>query len=126
MKNLIFFGIGIFVIYGIIHDLFGNSDLIATLVTGLILLVAYFRQKSLSNDIPNQNSTEFLIDDRDVDFKWLPYEYNMCDMFRKELLGDDFLFTDWGWIYQYNSIPNNKEDRLTLYWMKKTYEHLYG
>ena len=65
MKNLIFFGIGIFVIYGIIHDLSGNSDLIATLVTGLILLVTYFRQKSLSNDIPNQNSTEFLIDDRD-------------------------------------------------------------
>ena len=74
----------------------------------------------------DQTPVNFLIDDRDVDFKWLPYEYNMCDMFRKELLGDDFLFTDWGWIYQYNSIPNNKEDKLTLHWMKKTYEHLYG
>ena len=57
--------------------------------------------------------------------KWLPYEYNMCDMFRKELLNDEMTFTKWGWIYQYNSIPNNKEDRLTLHWMKKTYEYLY-
>ena len=53
MKNLIFFGIGIFFIYGIIHDLSGNSDLIATLVTGLILLVTYLRQKSLGNDTEN-------------------------------------------------------------------------
>ena len=74
----------------------------------------------------DQTPVNFLIDDKDVDFKWLPYEYNMCDMFRKEILGDDMLFTDWGWIYQYNSIPNNKEDKLTLHWMKKTYEHLYG
>ena len=74
----------------------------------------------------DQTPVNFLIDDKDVDFKWLPYEYNMCDMVRKEILGDDMLFTDWGWIYQYNSIPNNKEDKLTLHWMKKTYEHLYG
>ena len=47
-------------------------------------------------------------------------------MFRKELLTDDLLFTKWGWIYQYNSIPNNKEDKLTYHWMKKTYEGLYG
>ena len=74
----------------------------------------------------DQTPVNFLIRDRNMDFKWLPYEYNMCDMFRKEILGDDMLFTDWGWIYQYNSIPNNKEDKLTLHWMKKTYEHLYG
>ena len=49
----------------------------------------------------------------------------MCDMVRKELLTDDLLFTKWGWIYQYNSIPNNTEDKLTYYWMKKTYEYLY-
>ena len=73
----------------------------------------------------DQTPVNFLIEDKGVDFKWLPYEYNMCDMVRKEILGDDMMFTDWGWIYQYNSIPNNKEDRLTLHWMKKTYEHLY-
>ena len=53
----------------------------------------------------DQTPVNFLIHDRDVDFKWLPYEFNMCDMFRKELLTDDLLFTKWGWIYQYNSIP---------------------
>ena len=73
----------------------------------------------------DQTPVNILIHDRDVDFKWLPYEYNMCDMTRKELLTDDLLFTKWGWIYQYNSIPNNKEDKLTYYWMKKTYEYLY-
>ena len=74
----------------------------------------------------DQTPVNFLIHDRNVDFKWLPYEYNMCDMVRKEALTDDMLFTKWGWIYQYNSIPNNQEDKLTLYWMKKTYEYLYG
>ena len=74
----------------------------------------------------DQTPVNFLIEDKGVDFKWLPYEYNMCDMVRKEILGDDMMFTDWGWVYQYNSIPNNKEDKLTLHWMKKTYEHLYG
>ena len=74
----------------------------------------------------DQTPVNFLIEDRGVDFKWLPYEFNMCDMFRKELLNDDMTFTKWGWIYQYNSIPNNKEDKLTYYWMKKTYEGLYG
>ena len=74
----------------------------------------------------DQTPVNFLIEDRGVDFKWLPYEFNMCDMFRKELLNDDMTFAKWGWVYQYNSIPNNKEDKLTYYWMKKTYEGLYG
>ena len=47
-------------------------------------------------------------------------------VFQPGLLGEDMLFTKWGWIYQYNSIPNNKEDKLTYHWMKKTYEYLYG
>ena len=49
----------------------------------------------------------------------------MCDMFRKELLDDELTFTKWGWIYQYNSIPNNKDDKLTFHWMEKTYNHLW-
>ena len=49
----------------------------------------------------------------------------MNDMARKEVLTDDLLFTKVGWIYQYNGIPNNKEDSLTYHWMKKTYEYLY-
>ena len=58
--------------------------------------------------------------------KYLPYEFNMNDMSRKELLFDDLLFTKIGWVYQFNAIPNNKENELTNYWMKKTYEHFFG
>jgi len=74
----------------------------------------------------DQTPVNFLIHDQDIDLKLLPYEYNMCDLNRKELLGDDLLFTKIGWIYQYNGIPNNVEDKLTYYWMKKTYEYLHG
>ena len=44
---------------------------------------------------------------------------------RKEILTEDLLFTKIGYIYQYNCIPNNKDNQATYYWMKKTYEHLY-
>ena len=74
----------------------------------------------------DQTPVNFLTHILDINYKRLPYEYNMCDMFRKELLGEDLLFTKWGWVYQYNSIPNNKDDKLTYHWMKKTYEHFYG
>ena len=65
MKNLIFFGITIFIFYGFVHDFFGNSDLIATVVTSLLLLVVYFRQKNLQENLPNKNSAEFLLNDKD-------------------------------------------------------------
>ena len=65
MKNLIFFGITVFIFYGFVHDFFGNSDLIATVATSLLLLVVYLRQKSLKENRPNKNSMEFLIKDKD-------------------------------------------------------------
>ena len=74
----------------------------------------------------DQTPVNFLIHKQDIDLKLLPYEYNMCDLNRKELLGDDLLFTKIGWIYQYNGIPNNVEDKFTYYWMEKTYNYLYG
>ena len=73
----------------------------------------------------DQTPVNFLIGEHKIDLKLLPYEYNMCDLTRKEVLHDDLLFTKLGWIYQYNGIPNNKEDKLTYHWMKKTYEYLY-
>ena len=72
-----------------------------------------------------QTPVNYLTHIEGIDYKKLPYEYNMCDMFRKELLNDEMTFTKCGWIYQYNSIPNNVDDRLTFHWMKKTYEHLW-
>tara|TARA_Y100001963_G_scaffold156207_1_gene249236 strand:+ start:1377 stop:2156 length:780 start_codon:yes stop_codon:yes gene_type:complete len=74
----------------------------------------------------DQTPVNMLVHQRNIDFKLLPYEFNMNDMVRKEILGDDLLFTKIGWIYQYNAIPNNKDNELTNYFMKKTYEHFYG
>jgi len=73
----------------------------------------------------DQTPVNILANKNNVDLKLLPYEYNMVDLPRKELLADDLLFTNCGWIYQFNCIPNNEENKATYYWMEKTYKHLY-
>jgi hypothetical protein len=73
-----------------------------------------------------QTPVNFLIHLENIDYKLLPYEYNMADMVRKEILREDLAFTKCGWVYHFSAIPNNKNNVLTNYWMKKTYEHLYG
>ena len=74
----------------------------------------------------DQTPVNFLTHTLGIDYKRLPYEFNMCDMFRKELLDNDMTLAEMGWIYQYNSIPNNIDDRLTFHWMERTYKHLWG
>ena len=50
----------------------------------------------------------------------------MCDLPRKEILDEQLTFTKvLKGIYQFNAIPNNKDSKLTTYFMKKTYEALY-
>ena len=61
-----------------------------------------------------------------IDLKLLPYEFNMNDMNRKEILHNDLLFAKCGLVYQYNAIPNNTDNQITNHFMKKTYEHFYG
>lgn len=73
----------------------------------------------------DQTPFNILVEREKIDLKLLPYEYNMIDLTRKEILTDDLLFTKIGWMYQFNSIPNNTNDTLTLYWMQKTYNYLY-
>ena len=72
-----------------------------------------------------QTPVNFLIHLEKIDYKILPYQYNMADMNRKELLRDDLAFTKCGWVYHFSAIPNNKDNIHTNYWMKKTYEYLY-
>jgi len=64
----------------------------------------------------------FLMHLEKVDFKILPYEWNMQDMIRKEAISNNnpLLFTDIGWIYQFNFLSGHKD-----YLMKNTYEKLY-
>ena len=61
-----------------------------------------------------------------LEMKHLPYEFNMNDMARKEILNEDLVFSKIGWVYQFNCIPDNHESKLTHHFMKKTYEHFYG
>lgn len=55
----------------------------------------------------------------------LPYRFCMADLSNKNLLSEDLLFTSIEGIYQFNAIPNNIENKLTYYWMEKTYNNLY-
>ena len=73
-----------------------------------------------------QSVIQYLLKIENVDLNLLPYEYNMCDLPTKEILDEQLTMTKVGWIYHYNAIPNNHDASLTMYWMKKTYEHLYG
>jgi hypothetical protein len=73
----------------------------------------------------DQPVINFFMHKEKIDFKLLSYKFNMQDMFLKEILDEDLLFTKLGWIYHYNAIPNNHDSSLTYYWMKKTYEALY-
>ena len=74
----------------------------------------------------DQTPLNFLLDLYNIDFKLLPYEFNMCDMPRKEILDEDLTMTKIGWVYHFNCIPNQKDYEVTNYWIKKTYEELYG
>lgn len=60
---------------------------------------------------------------RDIreDYKVLGYEWNMQDMMRFEVLGEDMLHTKYGYVSHYNAgTPPSSQ-----YWMEKTYKHLY-
>jgi hypothetical protein len=74
----------------------------------------------------DQPVINFFLHLNNIDVKILPYFYNMQDLNRKEILDENLTFTKLGWVYHYNAIPNNKNSEKTFYWMKKTYEHLYG
>ena len=73
----------------------------------------------------DQTPLNFLLQMNNVDVKILPYEFNMQDMTRKEILTDDLLMTRIGWVYHFNCIPDNTNNQGTLHWMRRTYEELY-
>ena len=62
----------------------------------------------------------FLLHEDKIDLKVLPYEWNMQDMLRKEVIDPNLVFTEIGWIYQFNLLQNKE------YWMETTYKHLFN
>jgi hypothetical protein len=53
--------------------------------------------------------------------KLLPYEFNMQDMMRLEVLGEDMLHTKYGWIYHFNAGVKPSPG----VWLEHTYRFLY-
>jgi hypothetical protein len=58
-----------------------------------------------------------------IDVKLLPYQYNMTCMPKKEIIGDDMLHTELGYIMHFNGLPN--KDTSVPFWMEKTYKYLF-
>ena len=69
----------------------------------------------------DQTPINFLLREYNIDLKLLPYEFNMQDMTRFEVLGEDLLHTRHGWIYHFNGgvKPHPRA------WMEHTYKGLY-
>jgi len=65
----------------------------------------------------DQPILNFFVQKENIDYKQLGYEWNMQDMRRFEILDEELTFTKIGWIYHFNSIP----DDLRNYMMNKTW-----
>ena len=82
----------------------------------------------------DQTVINYLLNRYNIDVKLLPVCYNLQDMFKKNLLylpdyswwSDDLsnLYNS-GWVYHFNSIPQNKYNRNSHYWMERVYKDLY-
>ena len=81
----------------------------------------------------DQTIVNYMLHQEKIDVKMLPSCYNLQDLFRKNLLyvsgrewwTDELHFLEAGWVYHYNSIPQNPMNRDANYWIKRTYEELF-
>ena len=73
----------------------------------------------------DQTPINFLLKKHNIDLKLLPYEVNMCDMIRREILDDELTFTKIGWVYHFCAIPGEKSEFIP-YWLEKSYKYFYG
>lgn len=79
----------------------------------------------------DQTIINYLVQREGIKLNYLPECYNLQDLFRKNLLHipghswweDELIFTQAGWIYHFNAIPQNP--RHVSYWMERTYNELY-
>lgn len=73
----------------------------------------------------DQPVLNFMCQINKIEMKFLPYEYNMQDLYRREALIDSMPYINFGYVYHFNAIPNNSDNSQTMYWMEKTYKKLY-
>ena len=77
------------------------------------MIISMQSQYNVGTDQPVLN---FFVQKESIDYKQLPYEWNMQDMKRFEILDEELTFTKIGWLYHFNSMP----DDLRNYIMSKT------
>jgi hypothetical protein len=73
----------------------------------------------------DQTPMNFFLQMNNVDVKILPYEFNMTGLNLMEGLSEDLIFTDFGWVYHFNGIPDTVYGTKVEYFMHKTYNKLY-
>ena len=71
----------------------------------------------------DQTPLNFMLRKHDIGLKLLPYKYNMTCMPKKEILGDDHLYTKLGWVYHFNGLPD--KNKSVPHFMEKAYNYLY-
>ena len=69
-----------------------------------------------------RNNLNFFVQQENVDYKQLGYEWNMQDLNRSELIGEDLLFTKYGYVCHFNAGIKPTPG----FWMEKTFNKLYG
>ena len=80
----------------------------------------------------DQTIMNYLLQKHNIQVKYLPECYNLQSLFDKHMLhipghawwSDELIYTDAGWIYHFNAIPQNPRD--DYYWMERTYNELYN
>jgi hypothetical protein len=60
----------------------------------------------------------------DVEVKLLPYQFNMQDLSRKNVLDDRMVFTKIPGVYHFNAVSGGPDE--VNYWLNKTYKFLYN
>lgn len=73
----------------------------------------------------DQTPMNFFLQMNNIQTKILPYEFNMTGLNLMEGLSDDLVFTEFGWVYHFNGIPDNTYGNKVEYYMSKTYKKLY-
>lgn len=73
----------------------------------------------------DQTPMNFFLQMNNINLQILPYEFNMTGLNLSEGLTDDLVFTNLGWIYHFNGIPDTNYGNKVAYYMEKTYKKLF-
>jgi len=112
-----YFNSGMFIINDDHKQMF--SDMINFYKDNRDTLVQIQTQLGVGKDQPVLN---FFVQKSGVEYKQLPYEFNMQDLPRFEIIGEDMIFTKFGWIYHFNCGVRPSPGA----YLKRTYDYFYG